>query len=83
MASWHLVGKSYHFHLVGKNDGYIAVGLSSDSKMGDDVTSACIWDPLASQVMGVAGVNYGFTNRMLNPPGQGIHEFQVYPYPAS
>ena len=76
VAAWEMVDKHYHFHLLGRSDGYIALGLSKDTMMGHDATAACIFDPMQDRVIGVAGYNYGFTNRMLNPTSRGIFGFE-------
>jgi hypothetical protein len=30
--------------MVGKSDGYLAVGLSADDRMGGDLTTACYYN---------------------------------------
>ena len=39
---------------------YLAVGLSDDGRMGDDLTSACVVNPNTGDVDVVSGFNSGY-----------------------
>jgi len=42
IVSYEPDGLDYHFEMKGLSNGYIAVGLSRDGKMGDDLTTSCL-----------------------------------------
>ena len=42
------------------NPRYLAVGLSDDGRMGDDLTSACVVNPNTGDVDVVSGFNSGY-----------------------
>ena len=44
VVSYELSRDELLFKMVGKSDGYIAVGLSSDIRMGGDLTTACYYN---------------------------------------
>lgn len=44
IVSYELSGDQMLFKMVGKSDGYLAVGLSDDNQMGDDLTTACFYN---------------------------------------
>ena len=55
------------------NNRFAALGLSFDSQMGHDLTTACIVDQLDNnRVFVQTGVNVGFSNRVPKPRDYGV-----------
>jgi hypothetical protein len=74
VVSYELDGNRWLFKMAGKTSGYLAVGLSFDSNMGDDLTTACYY---SNGEVGVqSGYNEGKTNRPINPPMSDIESFK-------
>lgn len=58
VATW-LYDKGYHFQMKGRSSGYLALGLSRDDQMGDDLTTNCIYNERNGQVDIQTGYNVG------------------------
>lgn len=58
VATWHYKN-GYHFNMKGKSSGYLALGLSLDDSMGDDLTTNCIYNERNGQVDIQTGYNVG------------------------
>eukprot|EP00096_Caligus_rogercresseyi_P002503 TRINITY_DN1465_c0_g1_i2.p1 TRINITY_DN1465_c0_g1~~TRINITY_DN1465_c0_g1_i2.p1 ORF type:complete len:658 (-),score=127.14 TRINITY_DN1465_c0_g1_i2:80-2053(-) len=72
MVSYELNGLNLKFNLIGKSSGYISVGLSDDTRMGDDLTTSCFYDFNLDKIDVISGYNEGYSNKVLKPPQVGI-----------
>lgn len=75
VVSYELSGDQWLFKMIGKSDGYISVGLSTDDKMGDDLTTSCYYNQNNGEVGVQTGYNRERSNIALHPPKLGITNF--------
>jgi hypothetical protein len=69
VVSYQPEGLSYVFKMKGLSNGYIALGLSRDDKMGSDLTTACMIR--SDGTIGiVTGVTVGHSGNKIVPAGQ-------------
>jgi len=60
----------YHFEMKGLSNGYIAMGLSRDERMGDDLTTSCIIQSNGGVDI-ITGFNMGYNGNKNIPRGPG------------
>ncbi|XP_060600484.1 putative ferric-chelate reductase 1 homolog isoform X2 [Ruditapes philippinarum] len=82
MVTWRDLGTAVQFELFGKpdrsfNDAWVAVGFSSDTRMGDDSVTECVYSN--GFIQGFSSYNTGYSNpRRLNPPKVGLINVDGY-----
>jgi hypothetical protein len=57
---------------MGTTSGYVAVGLSDDTKMGDDSVTQCVYNNAENRVQGAQSFNNGKSNVPLSNPDQDL-----------
>ncbi|CAB4066735.1 RARS [Lepeophtheirus salmonis] len=72
IVAYELNGLNLKFSMIGKSSGYVAVALSEDSRMGDDLTTSCFYDYGLDKIDVISGYNIGYSNKVLKPPQLGI-----------
>ncbi|XP_045158958.1 putative ferric-chelate reductase 1 [Mercenaria mercenaria] len=82
MVTWRDLGSAVQFELFGKpdrsfTDAWVAVGFSSDTRMGDDSVTECVYSN--GFIQAFSSYNTGYSNpRRLNPPKIGLTNVEGY-----
>jgi len=65
-------GENVIFQLMGKTNGYVALGFSTDNKMGEDSVTQCVVEKGLNGVQAAQSYNPSRSNKPLDNPDEGL-----------
>jgi len=72
LVTYRQMRESVVFQLMGKTNGYVALGLSTDNKMGEDSVTQCVYNRQRQDIQGAQSYNPGKNNQALSNPDEGL-----------